>query len=143
MIDEAIEQLEPEERRIIERIRSMPDLDLQFKDFESDPVQNLRDLVKIWREIHPEDVEDKQKIPNVTSDSPELKKKLKVDDHTIDRELILSHLDEIERRLGAIERHLALITGFGLEELLLLRRLKERPEIISLLMEQLRQGLEK
>ncbi|MBT9282088.1 MAG: helix-turn-helix domain-containing protein [Hydrogenibacillus schlegelii] len=58
MIDEAIEQLEPEERRIIEKIRSMPDLDLQFKDFEADPVQNLRDLVKIWRLLHPEDFEN-------------------------------------------------------------------------------------
>lgn len=58
LIEEAIEQLEPEEQRIIRKIRSSPDLNLQFKDFDSDAVESLRDLVKVWRLLHPEDFEN-------------------------------------------------------------------------------------
>lgn len=58
LIEEAIEQLEPEEQRYIRKIRSSPDLNLQFKDFDSDPVESLRDLVKVWRLLHPEDFEN-------------------------------------------------------------------------------------
>ena len=58
MIEEAIEQLDPEEQRIIRKIRSSPDVNLQFKDFDSDPVESLRDLVKVWRLLHPEDFEN-------------------------------------------------------------------------------------
>lgn len=141
MIDEAIEQLDPEERRIIEKIRSMPDLDLQFKDFESDPVQNLRDLVKVWREIHPEDFEEEQKNTGGSSAPVESKEKNETVDRTVDREAILARLEAMERRLerhlNMIERHLALITGFGLEDLLLLRHLKNHPEMISKLMKEI------
>jgi len=44
-------------------------------------------------------------------------------------------LHHIEQRLERIEHHLALITGFGMDELLLLRRLKEHPKMIPWLME--------
>ena len=44
-------------------------------------------------------------------------------------------LHHIEQRLDRIEHHLALITGFGIDELLLLRRLKEHPKMIPWLME--------
>ncbi|PTQ56098.1 MAG: hypothetical protein BSOLF_0840 [Candidatus Carbobacillus altaicus] len=33
-------------------------MNLQFKDFDSDPVESLRDLVKVWRLLHPEDFEN-------------------------------------------------------------------------------------
>lgn len=46
-----------------------------------------------------------------------------------------SSLQHIEARLDRIEHHLALITGFGMDELLLLRRLKEHPKMIPWLME--------
>lgn len=137
MIDEAIEQLDPEERRIIEKIRSMPDLDLQFKDFESDPVQNLRDLVKVWREIHPEDFEEEQK--ETTSSTASSANELQI---------VLNRIEELKQLLGEIkdrlsgisrlERYLALIAGVGLDELLLLRRLREHPELIERFMEQLK-----
>ncbi|MBT9282089.1 MAG: hypothetical protein KM312_05460 [Hydrogenibacillus schlegelii] len=52
-----------------------------------------------------------------------------------DLEAVLERLDALERRLDGIERHLALITGFGLDELLLLRRLKEHPKMIPWLKE--------
>ncbi|CCQ94347.1 hypothetical protein CULT_1810011 [[Clostridium] ultunense Esp] len=59
--DEALEALSPEERKIIMRIRQNPDMNLFFKDFASAPEEALRDLVKIWRHLHPEDFKHEDK----------------------------------------------------------------------------------